>query len=662
MCAKLINVQDDIRLLVGKDSLASELADALNSMFTITYYRQSRNFGSMYTTIYCKPTQTIAESLLIDREVLGVIANFEDLHVRTLTVAQEMISASYGRLDPRIVIVLHADKRGDERLRSWGREHGIKVIPIFRAKGKAIPPAEILKRNIAQELFASDPFQVTGPVINDIDFFGRGNESIELLRQLEAGRIRSIFGIRKIGKTSLINRVIKLAQDVGSPRIAMIDCSVREFNKLDAGGALRALAKVSKMAATRGYAHITDALKRTDQELVPVFDDLWGQSNPPTLVIIFDEVDYITPASPIAPHWRTDFNDFWREFRVLVQEAQRHQMTISVLVSGVSSQFFRAEQISGIENSVLHFVPEEYLAPFARGASLSMIRDLGNRCGLHFTSEARELIAEACGDFPFWVRMLGSHIHRSLDIESRPFLVTREVIQPLIDEFSNAEGAEIARVALEYLQRIYPEVVEQLRRCASDGRLGYSDGRLIGRYGLSSQSFGSFVVSSAMIKEGLKLLRMPHQSIQLPQLESTPNLQLQLSDSEWAEELALINRRRNILERRLREFIRFALKLSSGKDESWLDKILKALPEKRRTELLSLAADTVMNKLYWSEMENIIIKYWSTFEQTFGDKARFQLSMKILNQRPDAHAKPVDLADIALQRNHLDWLEERVTS
>jgi hypothetical protein len=33
--------------------------------------------------------------------------------------------------------------------------------------------------------------------------------------------------------------------------------------------------------------------------------------------------------------------------------------------------------------------------------------------------------------------------------------------------------------------------------------------------------------------------------------------------------------------------------------------------------------------------------------------------MQLLNDRPDAHAKEVDLADIALHRRELAWLEER---
>ena len=662
---KLTNVHKDFIEPVSRDRLASELAEALRGMFNITNHRRFRRFDAMYTMLYCRPTKSIAATLLFDRELLAIAANFDDIEARTIELIRQLISDSKGRLQPAISIVVHSDKRGNEKLRAWGHENGISVIPIYRAIGGAIPSTEILKQNIARELFASDPFQVTGPVVNDIDFFGRGIQANELLRQLQIGRIRSLFGIRKVGKTSLINKVIDLARDAGTPRIAMVDCSVDEFNKLDAGGALKALAKVAKMAATRGYAHITDALKRTDQELVPVFDDLWGTPSPPSLLIIFDEIDYITPDSPTAFHWRNEFNAFWREFRVLVQEAQRHEMAISLLVSGVSSRSFRQEQISGVENSALHLVPEDYLSPFARGASESMLRDLERRCGLQFEPDARLLLAEACGDFPFWMRMVGSHVHRALDIDSRPIIVTREILEPILKEFVASEGADISKVAIENMQRVYPEMIDQLRECIEKGNISLGKGRLLTRYGLACQVGMKVEVNSAMVRAGLELLNrglIANRDREVGSVSEPDRRSLYLGQNEWAEELAIISRRRNTLERKMREFIHFALKLTSKKGESWVEKAVRALPERRRAELATLSGDAMMEKLYWLELENIVAKNWAVFEQSIGDKERFHQSMKLLNDRPDTHAKAIDLADVALQRNHLDWLEERITS
>ncbi|OPZ11549.1 MAG: hypothetical protein BWZ07_01942 [Alphaproteobacteria bacterium ADurb.BinA280] len=658
--ANLLNVREEIRSSVARNALASELSNALDGLFTIETHSKHEAFDWRYIVLHCKPTRTIADALLLDREVLALIVNSTKLQVRTIHVAKDIISASQGRLDPAFALVVHADTTGDEKLRNWGRELGYKIVPIYRPRAGAIPTTELLRRSLARDLFTYDPFSLTGPVLADSEFFGRRNTAIDTLRQLQSGRILSIFGIRKLGKTSLINRVVTLARESGEPQIAMIDCSVDGFNSLTAPEALKAIAKVAKMAATRGYAHITEALKRSDKELVPVFDDLWSTATPKPLTLIFDEVDYITPASPTRAHWRKDFNVFWREFRVVYQEAQRMGFPLSVLVSGVSSHAFRVESFDGIENSVLHFVPEGYLAPFARQASKQMIKDLCKRCGLVLSDEDQDLFAATCGDFPYWIRLAGSYLHRSIDIQGRPKTIDRELLERLLKDFIDSEGVDAARVALEDLRRKTAEPIDLLHRAAAVPHLPLAEGKLLLRYGLAEQKPQGVCVASSMIRAGLAALSEAAPPVQATLDIAEGPVQLLLEPEEWAEELAVINRRRNTLERKLREFIRFSLKFSAQAGENWVDKVLKSLPERARTELAPLSGDALLNKLYWKDLGAVIAKHWTSFEKVIGDKRRFEMAMELLNDRPDAHAKPVDAADIALYRRELVWLEERL--
>jgi len=656
----LLNVSEEARVAVGRDRVALELSGALEGIFSITDYWKRKKHDHSYTIIFCQPTKTTAQALLIDREVLGLIIPFETSQQRTITVAKELIADSSGRLDQAMVLIVHADPSGDDLLRAWGRENGLKVIPVFRSRGGALPSSAILRQKLAHELFSADPFQVTGPVVGDMDFFGRRNQAIETLRQLNAGRIRALFGMRKIGKTSLINRIIKLAQEAKQPSVAMIDCSLKGFNKLSSDEALKSLAKVAKMAATRGYAHISDALKRTDKELIPQFEDLWAHPNTKPLLIIFDEIDYISPDSPTAPHWKSQFNDFWREFRVLVQEGQRHNLTISILVSGVSSKYFRTSHIGSIENSALHIVPEEYLSPFDVGASTAMLTDLGKRCGLRFTTQAKSYIIEVCGGFPFWMRMAGSHIHRSISVDERPKEVELDEIKPILEDFIAGEGAEIARVAIQHMIQAYPEVIKLLRTLKEKGELPYETGRLLVGYGLAVQDSKLVRLKSQLVVEGLKMCLAD----EAPGIGEQPTAKrtLHLEESEWAEELASINKRRNILERRLREFVRFGLKFSAKKTTAWSESIRQALSAKRKSELSGLSGEQLLNRLYWSDLSPVFLSSWDVFSDIFQDKAAFVAAMKTLNERPDAHAKEIDLADLALLRRHLQWLESRVIS
>ncbi len=333
---------------------------------------------------------------------------------------------------------------------------------------------------------------------------------------------------------------------------------------------------------------------------------------------------------------------------------------LSVLVSGVSSQAFRAESFNGIENSVLHFVPEGYLSPFARQASKQMIKDLSKRCGLILNEDAQEKIAVVCGDFPYWIRLAGSYLHRSIDILGRPREIESDQLDRLLGEFIESEGVDAARVALEDLRRKTSEPIELLKRASEVSHISLAEGKLLVRYGLASQIPGGVTVTSQMIKAGLSAMSESTVAVQASLDIEQPDGQLLLVTEEWAEELSVISRRRNIVERKLREFVRFSLKMTLQSGENWTEKVLKALHENQRVEFSSLSGEALLNKLYWKDVGNVILKYWPSFEKVLGDKARFRSSMELLNDRPDTHAKLIDAADVALYRRELTWLEERL--
>jgi len=534
------------------------------------------------------------------------------------------------------------------------------VLPIYRASAGAMPPSGLVRQRLAKELFATDSFQVTGPVSDDSDFFGRREQAHDLLRQLQAGRIAATFGLRKVGKTSMLNRIIDLAREGGTPRVAMIDCSISGFNQLDAAEALRAVARLSRLAIHHGYAHINQTLGRSDSDIMSTFDALWSAPDKRGLLIVFDEVDYITPDSPTSPHWRTAFNEFWREFRALAQEAKRHELTLSILVSGVSSHSFRVAEIDGVENSVVHFVPEDYLSPFADGAADSMIKALGKRCGLQFTPEARRTIAATSAYMPYWIRMAGSYIHRQVNMDDRPIELDAAVTADLCRQFAQTEGAEIARVALQNLRRVDRPMFEMLLRCTNKDSLKVREARPLLRYGLVRQRGDALHIESDLVRFGINLLLNQADRPGIDAGEPTLTRRFELEETEWAEELASIGKRRNLLERKAREFIRVALKMGLPSGKKWIPAVINSLQASRREELAGLAPDALMSKLYWRELGLIICREWTVFSRFFDDKKKLQNAFEILNERPDAHAKDVDLAEVALQRRELTWLEERI--
>ncbi|MFD0050146.1 hypothetical protein ACFVHQ_12570 [Actinomycetes bacterium NPDC127524] len=662
----LHNVKPEIRNLVSSSIIATELARSMSAAFNINSYQQTDDARGKFESLYCMPNSVIASSLLADqREIFTVIATeYKKVQARIIKFCASQIHHSAPRLHPSIVIVVHGDPTGDHILRVWGRERGLHVIPLFRDVSKGLPDPNGFKNMISADLFSADPFDITGPVTSDEEFFGRKNEAFELVRQLEKGRIRSFFGIRKVGKTSIINRATQQAVTQHGLRVAFIDCSDDKFHTMKNEDALGIVAKTIELVldGEKKYASTVEVTPNETTSLEHVLIDLPSKLKSEALAIVFDEIDYITPGSPTTPHWKEEFNPFWRKLRLHIQELQRKNVRISLLVSGVSSMWFREESINSVENSALHFVPEEYLSPFPRVASMSMIKRLGKKAGLIFNDECSNLLAAQCGDFPFWIRQAGSLIHRSLPIDKRPYTLTIAELDEIVENFIESEGAEIVGISLKHFSRSHPRGFKALVKLEKKEGVSKADLFTLEKYGLISKNGEEYDISCKLVKTAFNRIisenledtgeAVPNEN----NIESSTKIKYDMH--EWAEELAGVNKRRNILEANLREFVRFAFKFNKDKKQSWSQKILEGIPEQRRKDLSSLDATKMMKELYFKDLIQIVPKHWAIFESHFGDKAAFEHHSNILNWRPDTHAKEFDALDLALQRNSLDWFEK----
>jgi hypothetical protein len=184
------------------------------------------------------------------------------------------------------------------------------------------------------------------------------------------------------------------------------------------------------------------------------------------------------------------------------------------------------------------------------------------------------------------------------------------------------------------------------------------------KYGILS-SGAEIRPSGTMVLEALKQYKTnadarPSQGTEDKQIKDASGL------TEWAEDLALVNRTRNLLERKMRQAVLNFLqadsmtrKLPRGSTKA---RVLSALAAERKEKVKDFAPDELMEKLYWKELSSIVLREWVVFAGIFSDKRHFEESCTVVNERPDAHAKNIDPADIALQKRALTWLNERLTS
>ena len=640
--------------------LKAETVSAFSQLFNINFEEIRRHENGEYFVMYGLGSKRVQHILGAEREVLILGNMYADQQARSLQFARHIINESDGRLETGLCVFIHQDPRGNPKLKRWGRENGVAVIPVFTSTG-LLPRGQEMERLLSYEFFTQDPFDVTGPVANDSQFYGRRTEAQELARKLQGGHIRACFGIRKIGKTSILHRVLAELKDHYNAVTLFIDCQRDDVFGLDATGLLHSITQsllglktsgrpYSEVDAENSNSSLADAAKQFQAALrefdVPV-------------VIAFDEIDYITPSNGGAEQWRSGFVEFWRNVRAAYHAASRDKRKVSLLVSGVSSRWFSVEAIDGIENAALAFIPEEYLSPLPRGASNAMIKSIGAMAGLRFDEKALKAISSFCSDMPFWIRKACSSIHGKVETSVRPVTLSEAAVISMLDEYGRDEGAALANVALKHLFRVFPELrTPSLKLLEQDPDLPASVRGTLSRYGIANSVGG---VSGDMMRMALNMVR-EESPLPVSNVQTSPE-KTRFLVSEWAEELAGISYRRNSLERSLRaiviNFLRVAA-LSSKGEASAKMKLLTAVPKNRRNELEPYNLETIAEKLYWTEIIAVINKNWPLFERIFGDKTAFNENAKIVNDRPDAHAKHLEPSDVAMHRRALQWLDDRI--
>jgi hypothetical protein len=626
----------------------------------------------IYGIAYVRCARRVARLLSADRELLLIVSTFRDQQPRTIQLATDLIDDSDGRLENTIAIILHSDDSGNAKLKNWGREQGLSVIPLFVRDQQRLPVGEELERLLFSEFYSHDPFDVTGPVFEDSQFYGRRDEAQDLARHLQKGQVRAAMGMRRIGKTSVINRVLFVAEDYHNCYSVMIDCSKDVVWGMSAAQLLAAIADgVERASKDEEYhAEVTSPQDElTIGDAYKALTDRIRSMNVP-VILFFDEVDYITPSSPTAADkWRTDFNPFWRNLRAAYQEISRTSSTLSIFVSGVSSKWFRVESIDGIENAALAFVPEEYLSPIPSRAAVAMVQDIGRVAGLIFESDVAGVITEACSNIPFWIRKAGSHVHRNLETNRRPFRPTSAMVSTLVDAFIDSEGSAVAGFALSHLFRVYPELEPVARACHARSTANHKLYllRILERYGVVSyiEKHKDWAISGKMMKAGMRNYMELAEEPKSNGVSSNDNNSIRFeSVDEWADELAALSSLRNKLERRLRSvavnFIRFDT-LTNKQKGSLSERVLRVVDPQRRLQLQPLSPDEALDRYNWTDLVSLIQREWSLFAPIFADKVKFAAHCEVINRRYDAHAKDADRADVAEYRRSIKWLDDALS-
>ena len=390
-----------------------------------------------------------------------------------LQLADVLVDPPYQALNRDVAFAIMGDStRWHNALYRFIGDSHEAIVPLDHETLEGANLHQVLDRWLSRRNLFDDRFPVSGR-----HFYGRELELRQIRANIDDGRHTGIYGLRKVGKTSLLyqlrgTRPLDLVVYVDLQEIrgtGQQDCAylfwaigrrlyeiVSERQLLDKeqiDGTLR-------LGAVRTYTAIrqpqNNAL-RFDEDLSRLLDALDADPTLPDVkvVITIDELEYMLPISDANPGFR-GYADFFAYLRGVGQRTRGRVVSVVTAANPLVSE---TPNWGSRENPVFQFYQDVFLPPLDEDVCAEMVQQLGRGMGVSFDRDSLALVYREAGGHPYITRQLCGHIVRGYDY--RPLRITRQIVEESLETFVRDKGAIFEEI-LYRLETHFPEENELL--------------------------------------------------------------------------------------------------------------------------------------------------------------------------------------------------------
>jgi len=615
---------------------------------------------SNYRYALIKPTDIFQEMFNIDREIVLLFSPYENFEPRTLDAIPKATAKHPALRIERICSVLVSkDPDITHKLRELLKndQEAQIVVPFTYNELKVSKSDPYFFRNrFIEHFYARDLFASESPLRKDLYFFGRTDLVHSILNRHRSNQVSGLFGLRKTGKTSVIFGVQRGLQKVEGVS-AFIDCQTPAFHRLRWNHALHHV-----LVEVRKQNDLNERLGQLDdytETQAPVFFEkhlrrMSEQLGSKAIMLIFDEIENITPTVSPSEHWRGggDFVLFWQTIRSLFQSSSG---LFSYLLVGTNPLCVELPTIGSTDNPLFAQVPLEYIPGFDVPHTREMVRRLGRIMGLNFDEVIYGKLTEDCGGHPYLMRHICSVIHRISNSE-RPVRVDKTLYAQAVDIFLR-DYSQFLEMILSVLREYFNDEFEMLRL------LSRGDLKTFQEFAQLSPLYTKHLLGYGVLQEVEHRFDFRIEVVRRHLQAREKYKKLHMTTEEKRSE---ISERRNDMEQKLRKLCRMQLLAQVGEGDA-RDTVLSILGSPRAARCSGFPYrdlfDGNRSGILFSDIPKIINKHWDCFSNVLGrDKEKVVRDLHTINElRVDAHAKDISDEEMAVFRVAAGWIEESLT-
>lgn len=649
------------------DLTEREIMNMFSRNWKVTALEKNSKYDSCSFLI--NPSPKLRQLFNFNREIMVWISPFKEFDhkgIDDMKWSYFRWNNNTTRVEEVFCILVSKDPEVENKLKTLVKsQEGDSIIIPFTYKEIFTfgDKSKYLIDRLKNYLFSRDLFGFNNPISKESYLFGRNDLILKLVSKHNSSENSGIFGLRKIGKTSILIGVERYLRQQKQASI-IIDCEALSFNSWNEAveSVIYQLKKKygvkdSKLSPRNNYKEkslVTESFKYDIKQILSV-------SKRKNVLIIFDEIEHITFETSSEINWRegTDFIKFWKVIR-----SSYHSLkgSFTYMVAGTNPTCIEKPSINNSDNPIFIQNNPEYVTKFTVEQTSKMVNTLGGYVGIYFDGIVTAKLTEDFGGHPFLMRKVCSIIHQSFKGE-RPVTIDKNTYQKYKKKFIKEEGFIYAEQILDVLQRFYPNEyimmeylstgnLEAFHLFANDDP-SYTYHLL--NYGILSRNDEEYYFNTDLLKDYLAS-KNKYKRI---------NLSLEEKQIE-------INKRRNTAETKLRRVVRNQLKMFHGETKAKEIVLKKWGSDRRKSKKynkyknLSLKDlfDSSKHEIYFDDLREIIrLNYEIGFSNLFEVSVLiFDSKMRLINdlRRVDCHATNISEADLMTFRGAMTWLEEKI--
>ena len=625
----------------------------ISKLFHIGFFRKVEFKQMQYVYIFGKPSNDFTLKFNIDTEVLILFNKLDLFEKRTLDIVDKLLTEYYNRLDKYCVIIISNDNLICNKIESINAGEKLSRVFVPFTYNELIDYRvgnAFIETRFKKFFYVRDLFDLDSPIKSESFFFGRSKIVHEFFEKYTNSENSALFGLRKIGKTSVLYAVRRLFESKELP-VIYIDSQSPSIHKRRWYEALEKIIYLAyeqmpeinnDLVKIKNYSE-KDASTFFEKDLKKISLLKGGKK----ILLIFDEIENITFNISPSEHWNKndDFLLFWQTIRSIFQS---NRDIFTFIIAGVNPHVLEVTSLGSFDNPIFKIATPKYLNLFNFDTVKEMTYTIGMYMGLIFEEEVFFLLYEDFGGHPFLTRVACSNINKLLP-DNRPESVTKFWYKQNRSKFIIPVISYVEQL-LSVLKNFYNNEYQMLEVLAND----------------SLELFGQLINSSpraAEHLEGYGLVNMtPNQYYfklkiiedYIIQTSSIVKLGLSL-DKKWEA----ISKRRNPLEKKLRNLAVIILKANYG--NNYKQKFLSVVDDRRKSKLENLTIEEIFQSHYlFFDISQLYVKEFKLFQNVFENQSnKFYSAMQHINEfRVDAHAKEISEEDYQMIMLEFRWLEK----